>query len=55
MDTIQMNDNLNLCVPEVCAMCVVQNTSDFIVAAFKAKSANGAAANANISSLMIRI
>ena len=55
MDMIQMNDNLNSCVPEVCAMCVVQSTSDFIAAAFKAKSADGAAANANISSLMIRI
>lgn len=55
MDMIQMNDNLNSCVPGVCALCVVQNTSDFIAAAFKAKSADGAAANANISSLMIRI
>ncbi len=55
MDMIQMNDNLNACVPEVCAMCVVQNTSDFIAVAFMAKSADGAAANANISSLMIRI
>ena len=51
---IQINDNLNSCVPEVCPVCGAEHVR-FYRRDIHGKKADGAAANANISLLMIRI